>query len=1150
MLTIRHIRNTIDKHDESAMRQIEWTGATIAEIAPETALVCMANDTRIIRGSVEWISTIPTDGSILIFVTADGDPVTITAAAIAIIAAHAGAFVASSVAYSILMGISTIAAGIAISGALNSALAPSSGALPQFGTGSGKKQSNTYGFDEITNTAQNGSAKPIIYGEHIAGGNIVNAWREAIKGIRSYSQTLNMLIAISEGPIQSIGQYTTDQDGLKLDDIPEGMTINGLDPKKLKEVTVSLRLGSNTQSVMPGFEKIHHEYAQEYRLKDSKTIFEWMTRDEVNDIKINIVFPRGLFKVSDTGSLSKRETYVVVSIYQLDGTTLVKQRGTSLEANVSNPLYFTLKAGWDTPLPTGKYIVKVKRLSPESDETTKTDQINIISVLEIQHCAIAYRNTACIGLTIRATDQLSGSTPRVLTMVKGRKVRTSFASETEVWSQNPAWIVRDAATHKRYGSGNLIGDADVDEESFEEWADHCSQLIPRYTGVVSTEARYLFDGMLDAQIPAWEQLQKVAATARTTLLKFGDTIKAVTEKQKVSTQVFGMGNTVKGSLSISYMNPLERYNSIEVRFLNAGKNYAQDQVTSEVPNLDETVNGLRRNTIDLYGITRQSQARRMAEYYKRIEQAQAKVISFEAGVDAIAVEPGHVFRYSHDMPRWGQSGRIIALDALNKIIIERPILFEAGRVYTYLERDNETDETNTIDFEAVGELTTLPIEPIYGATGAIGRLYCVGEKLNLDRKFLCASVKTDPKGLIAQIEGGEYFDSVYSDHADPIESDAFEGELGEVPDSVTDLVCVETVEDDYVSTLSLSWVAASGADRYAIYSRLKGSPGIAWAKMGEVAGTEFDFETKERLGVSIEICVSTLNIDGQQLSPDDSPTIVHTIAREDEGGGDHLVTFPGKVLNLTLTLVSGTKYSLSWNAVSGAHGYEVRVGHWGEGILLYRGSSLSVDVWLGRIPLIFNVRAYIYGYYSPDNSRIESVSVAKSGYSSEELTFDVDFDDSSAVINNCHASRWNGATRLLQSDITIPVAYQSPIVDLGSQANTHVSVAARIAAWVPYSPSSLDLWTSMQHWSWFGQINKRHLAYELYLDYGNNGTTWTSLKLTGQIGKADVVKSARYFRLRITSSSNKIFLIEAEASAYQRVGKLFVTALSAAFYRS
>ena len=82
--------------------------------------------------------------------------------------------------------------------------------------------------------------------------------------------------------------------------------------------------------------------------------------------------------------------------------------------------------------------------------------------------------------------------------------------------------------------------------------------------------------MFDQEEAGWGALIRICAIARATPVKIGNTIKIKIEQQKTALQLFNTANIKEDTLRIDYISKSERYNFIEVKFLNKSKNYDQD----------------------------------------------------------------------------------------------------------------------------------------------------------------------------------------------------------------------------------------------------------------------------------------------------------------------------------------------------------------------------------------------------------------------------------------------------------------------------------------------------------------------------------------------------------------------------------------------
>jgi len=223
--------------------------------------------------------------------------------------------------------------------------------------GKGQKSRN-YSFSGVGNSRAEGTTVPVVYGEIRTGGQVIG---EYIKS-DSDGSTYHALICVSEGPVHSIGERTVDtvsQFGLSnlTGDLPVGMEINDNPVENFKDVKVHVRLGSLTQTAVPGWEGTPTQFsvglglinvevdaiqpppkvvnATNYYGQASgvplKTLSEindewdaWGQSFDLTDVsdrtEILLHFPRGLTRTSSSGNLTPTAVRFAVRYIELDGS--------------------------------------------------------------------------------------------------------------------------------------------------------------------------------------------------------------------------------------------------------------------------------------------------------------------------------------------------------------------------------------------------------------------------------------------------------------------------------------------------------------------------------------------------------------------------------------------------------------------------------------------------------------------------------------------------------------------------------------------------------------------------------------------------------------------------------------------------------------
>jgi len=169
-----------------------------------------------------------------------------------------------------------------------------------------------------------------------------------------------------------------------------------------------------------------------------------------------------------------------------------------------------------------RLVVKVIRLSPHVDNNRYSDKMNVLGFDQITYAGFNYPNTSLLGIRVRATEQFSGSAPKITTILKGKKIRVPklvllnnsaervyhefawfdedvgryrsmnhngqlcmYSKDSEgnyVWideySNNPIWCLYDLLTNARYGLGSYIEHSDHDINRYIAMAQHCDEMVP------------------------------------------------------------------------------------------------------------------------------------------------------------------------------------------------------------------------------------------------------------------------------------------------------------------------------------------------------------------------------------------------------------------------------------------------------------------------------------------------------------------------------------------------------------------------------------------------------------------------------------------------------------------------------------------------
>jgi hypothetical protein len=328
-------------------------------------------------------------------------------------------------------------------------------------------------------------------------------------------------------------------------------------------------------------------------------------------------------------------------------------------------------------LASSKYDVRARRITPKSTEDTVSDEVYLSDVNEIILLPMAYPFTALVGLKMRLGEQISGL-PEItffnagkLVTVWGRPVAGAVAEQWyEGQSSNPAWIVGDILTNKRYGGG--MPTSRIDIPSFKRWAAFCDANGLRW------------DGPIDTELTVWDATQLVLRIGHAQLVNVGTRYTIVTEAAAAPVMMFSVANMVEGSYKETWLSMSDRANEVDVTFFDKTDNYKQRTIKIYDPAALTAGQKQRTSAVTLYGLTDYMMAYREGMFMMNLNRFVLKTVSFRAPLEAIACTVGDVVYVQHDMPDWAQAGRLEAGSTTTTIKLDRTVTMDFAKTYRFL----------------------------------------------------------------------------------------------------------------------------------------------------------------------------------------------------------------------------------------------------------------------------------------------------------------------------------------------------------------------------------------------------------------------------------------------------------------------------------
>lgn len=283
--------------------------------------------------------------------------------------------------------------------------------------------------------------------------------------------------------------------------------------------------------------------------------------------------------------------------------------------------------------------------------------------------------------------------------------------------------------------------------------------------VLRGEKRCTFNGIFDTEISVWDAILQVCQVGRAIPVWNGTKLTISIDKKKTPVQMFTVGNIGKDSFKESFLSTAERAAEIEINFINKKNDYNREPLSVYNSNLTTKTN---KATLELFGINKASEAWRagMLRLYKN--QYVVRSIETEQDVDAIACTVGDCVNIQHDVPQWGEGGRLVSATA-SSVTLDKSVTIEAATTYKVAIRLNDDTLVERTVTNGAGTYTTLNITPNFSSVPVQYNPYAFGEDGKVTKPFIILNFDRTHEQK-CRLEGVEYIDGIYDlvDYGEPL----------------------------------------------------------------------------------------------------------------------------------------------------------------------------------------------------------------------------------------------------------------------------------------------------------------------------------------------------------------------------------------------
>lgn len=553
-----------------------------------------------------------------------------------------------------------------------------------------RKDSQTYTFDGIRTGYQAGNPVSPIYGQHRTGGQLLQMAVDVTSGGKR--QELSMLIGLGEGVITDVSC----------------VEINNIAIANIMSTTTDLRLGTQTQSVIPGFNQIRNTFFDGRQFTDGAITYTTQG-NQVQKAEVNVSALEGLFHSDLNSNLVKnRSRYSIEYKNTAASTFTIVESPRDFVAKSATEVFDQVKIDFGS---LSSWDIRLTWLSATFVGVLNSKyRLWLKNVTEIREQTHTYSSTALLAVRAIATSQLNGAQPQVTAVVRGLEVDqlgSNLAVASHGYTQNPAWHLLDYMTNSRYGAGAYIPRTDLNLQSFYDFSVLCNSQTPNGAG--GLEDMHHMDLVMDRKMSHWDWIQNILANYRSTLIWSNGEYKIITDRADTPVrQVFHAGNTIREKTSVKMDSDPTRPNQVTCEFANQSLDYEMDTLFAQDSSAVAANEPIKNIDLSLIGVVRQSEILRAADYYIRRHRDRRRTVSFATGLEGIAVEPGDFAKVGVLTTDWeaGYGGR--ALDGSSSyILLDREVSLANGNAYELLVWHSKTDSVETITLPSASNTGTI-----------------------------------------------------------------------------------------------------------------------------------------------------------------------------------------------------------------------------------------------------------------------------------------------------------------------------------------------------------------------------------------------------------------------------------------------------------
>lgn len=240
------------------------------------------------------------------------------------------------------------------------------------------------------------------------------------------------------------------------------------------------------------------------------------------------------------------------------------------------------------------------------------------------------------------------------------------------WTDNPAWILYDMLTNKRYGLGQYLEESQINVWELYKIGRYCDAVddngffigVPDERG--GLEPRFSCNIMFSQATKIFDAINIVANLFRGSVFFSNSEINFVDDRPREPIALFTNSNVKDAAFNYISNKKDDIFNVVEVAYLDKNDNF-KTKIEYIEDSEDIRNRGPQKTVINTVGVTSKSMARRIGQHAIWQTTKENQGIEFVAGLESLLCKPGDLIIVEDDLKnRKINCGRILDIDINNR----------------------------------------------------------------------------------------------------------------------------------------------------------------------------------------------------------------------------------------------------------------------------------------------------------------------------------------------------------------------------------------------------------------------------------------------------------------------------------------------------